>query len=71
MRKKMLFLVLALAATAGSLSTSRATASTTHSCTFCTTYSDGSQCCRSCVCNSSGLPIACTQNFCPPAGGVD
>ena len=71
MRKKMLFLTLALAATAASLTTPRATASTTHSCTFCTTYADGSQCCRSCVCNSSGLPIACTQNFCPPAGGVD
>ncbi len=70
MRKKMLFLALALAATAGSLTTSRAVAAGTHGCSFCTTYPDGSQCCRSCVCGANGIPIACTQVYCPPAGGV-
>ena len=70
MRKKMLLLAFALAAMAGSLAAPRAVASTTHSCNFCTTYPDGSQCCRACVCGANGVPLACTQNFCPPAGGV-
>jgi len=69
MRKKMLFLALSLAMLAGSLSASRAVAGGTHACPICTTYADGSQCCVSCVCNSSGIPIACTNNYCPPAGG--
>lgn len=71
MRKKMLFLALAVAAVASSLSTSRAVAAGTHACPICTTYSDGSQCCVSCVCNGSGVPIACTNNYCPPEGGTD
>jgi hypothetical protein len=66
MRKKMLFLTLALAATASSLTAPRADASGNHACPRCTTYDDGSQCCVSCVCNSAGFPIACTQNACPP-----
>jgi hypothetical protein len=69
MRKKMLFLALSLAMLAGSLSASRAVAGGTHACPICTTYADGSQCCVSCVCDSSGIPIACTNNYCPPAGG--
>jgi membrane protease subunit (stomatin/prohibitin family) len=70
MRKKMLLLALSLAAAAASLTAPSAVASGTHSCPRCTTYADGSQCCVSCICNSSGFPIACTNNFCPPAGGA-
>ncbi|HEY0510278.1 MAG TPA: hypothetical protein VGH73_00140 [Thermoanaerobaculia bacterium] len=69
MRKKMLLLALSLAAAAASLTTPSAVAGGTHACPRCTTYADGSQCCVSCVCNSSGFPIACTNNYCPPAGG--
>lgn len=38
------------------------------SCPQCTTYSDGSQCCVSCWCDGSGMPVACTNNYCPPPG---
>jgi hypothetical protein len=69
MRKKMLLLALSLAAVAAAASTSRATAGGTHSCPICTTYADGSQCCVSCICDSSGRIVACTNHFCPPAGG--
>jgi hypothetical protein len=69
MRRKMLFLTLALAATCGALTTSGALAGGTHACPICTTYADGSQCCVSCICDASGRRIACTNNFCPPAGG--
>lgn len=56
MRKKMLFLVLTLAAVAGSLTAPRAQAAGgTHSCRF------G---CRSCICDASGIPIACTNVYC-------
>jgi hypothetical protein len=65
MRKKMLLLILALAAAAGALGAPRAEAGGNHACPRCKTYPDGSQCCVSCVCNSAGIPIACTQNFCP------
>ncbi len=73
MRKKMLFLALALAATASSLTTVRAEAGGTHACPICTTYADGSQCCVSCICDASGMTIACTNVYCPPAdgGGID
>ncbi|HEX3554462.1 MAG TPA: hypothetical protein VIA62_14660 [Thermoanaerobaculia bacterium] len=66
MRKKMLLLTLSLLALAGALATPRAEAGGNHACPRCTTYADGSQCCVSCVCNSAGFPIACTQNACPP-----
>jgi hypothetical protein len=69
MRKKMLLLALTLAAVAGSLTAPRALAGGTHSCPICTTYPDGSQCCVSCICDSSGRRIACTDNFCPPVDG--
>jgi len=56
MRKKMLLLSLALAATAASFATPSAQAAgTTHSCRF------G---CRSCICDASGVPIACTNAYC-------
>ncbi len=71
MRKKMLLLTLSLLALAGALSTSRAEAGGTHACPRCTTYPDGSKCCVSCICDASGRPVACTQNFCPPAGGLE
>ncbi len=65
MKKKMLFLALALAATA-SLATPLTAATTTyHACPMCTTYSNGSQCCVSCVCDSKGHVVGCTDNFCP------
>ena len=70
MRKKMLFLALALAAAAASL-TPRAEAVGTHPCPQCVTYSDGSQCCVSCSCNSNNIPIWCTDNYCPPEGGIN
>jgi hypothetical protein len=55
MRQKMLLLVLLLAALAGSLTAPRVQAADTHSCRF------G---CRSCICDASGVPIACTNVFC-------
>jgi hypothetical protein len=64
MRRKLLLLILSLALVAGSLSTFRVEAADTHSCRFCSTQPDGTTCCRSCVCNAQGIPIACTQVFC-------
>lgn len=55
MRKKLMLLVLSLAAVAGSLAVPQAQAADTHPCRFP---------CRSCICDSSGIPIACT-NTCP------
>jgi len=69
MRKKMLLLILSLAALAGTLMGPLAQAGGTHSCPICTTYPDGSQCCVSCICDDAGHRIACTNHFCPPAGG--
>jgi hypothetical protein len=71
MRKKMLLLALTLTATALSLPAPQAEAATNRPCPRCTTYADGSQCCVSCVCNGAGIPIACTDNYCPPPGGID
>ena len=65
MRKKLLFLTLALTTAALSLPAPRAEAGGTHACPRCKTYPDGSQCCVSCVCGSNGIPIACTNNYCP------
>jgi hypothetical protein len=69
MRKKMLFLALALVAVASSLSTVRAEADGSYACPICTTYADGSQCCVSCVCTVHGhfTIVACAQNACAPA----
>jgi hypothetical protein len=69
MRRKLMFLALALTAAAVSLPTPRAEAASGYSCPRCVTYADGSQCCVSCWCNGSGVPVACTDNYCPPAGG--
>lgn len=64
MRKKLLLLALALIAFGGALSP-RAEAAGNHACPICTTYPDGSQCCVSCFCNAQGIPVACTDHFCP------
>jgi hypothetical protein len=69
MRKKILLLSLSLAAVAASLQAPRAQAGGYVSCPICTTYADGSQCCVSCICDSSGRLVACTDHYCPPAGG--
>lgn len=68
MRKKMLFLALALTITA-SLTAPRTAAAGYYSCPICTTYSDGSQCCVSCICNGLGQTVACTDHYCPPEEG--
>ena len=68
MRKKMLFLALALTATV-SLTATRTASAGTYSCPICTTYADGSQCCVSCFCNGLGQVVACTDHYCPPEGG--
>jgi len=68
MRKKMLLLAFALTA-AASFSTSRAEAAANYDCPQCVTYSNGSRCCVYCRCNGSGVPIFCTDNYCPPEGG--
>jgi hypothetical protein len=65
MPKKMLLLVLALAALAGALVSPLAEAGGNHACPICTTYPDGSQCCVSCWCDSAGRIVACTDHFCP------
>jgi hypothetical protein len=72
MRKKMLLLALALAATAASLTTPRAQAfpgggGPYHSCPMCTTYADGSQCCVPCQCGANGFPVVCSDLACAPA----
>ena len=65
MRKKMMFLALALATVAGALSAPGAQATGNHACQLCS-GSGATLCCRSCVCNSSGIPIACTNVVCNP-----
>jgi hypothetical protein len=65
MRKKMLFMILALATTAGALTPRTEAAQSGYSCPACTTYPDGSSCCVSCWCNGQGVPVWCTDNFCP------
>ena len=76
MRKKMLFLALALAATAASLTAPRAQAGLIggggpyHSCPMCTTYPDGSQCCIPCQCGANGTPVICSDIACAQVGGL-
>lgn len=74
MRRKIVLLVFLLLALLSSYPAHRAEAVGGFSCPQCTTYADGSQCCVSCWCNANGIPIACTDHFCPPpdgGGGVD
>jgi hypothetical protein len=71
MRKKLLFLALTLAVSAGAVLTTPVHATTYVSCPICTTYSDGSQCCVSCICDGKGHVVACTNNYCPPEGGIN
>ena len=68
MRKKMLFLVVALAAAAASLATVRAEADGSYACPICTTLADGSQCCVSCTCTVHGRFVTqvCAENACLP-----
>ena len=68
MRKRLL-LALSLVAVAALLPRPRAEAGGTVSCPQCVTYADGSQCCVSCICTASGIPIACSQNYCFPPDG--
>src|SRR4051794_13154193 len=74
MRKKLLFLTLALAATAASIAAPRAQASLIgggpyHACPVCTTYEDGSQCCITCQCGVNGTPVICPDIGCAPGLG--
>lgn len=55
MRQKLMLLVLSLAAVTAALAAPLAQAADTHPCRF------G---CRSCICDASGVPIACTNVFC-------
>ena len=63
MKKKMLFLALALTAVAASLQAPRAEAGGGRNCVRCTTLSDGSQCCVTCVCGPGGA-MACPDIGC-------
>ena len=72
MNKKILMLALSLVALASALTFTPAEAVGTVPCPRCTYYSDGSKCCVSCICNAStGIPIACTDHYCPPEGGIN
>lgn len=72
MRNKALLLILTLALTFAALAGPLAEAGGTVPCPICTTYPDGSRCCVSCICDAAtGRLLACTNHFCPPAGGGD
>jgi hypothetical protein len=75
MRKKMLFLALALAATAATLAAPRAQAlppfgGPYHSCPMCTTFPDGSQCCITCLCSDNGSVTLCPDIACVPVSDL-
>lgn len=63
MRKKLMFLVLALTATAVSLPTRTAEANAVY-CPQCQTYEDGSRCCTDCWCYPSGLTDCTMSLYC-------
>ncbi len=67
MRKKLVLLALSFAALTGALLSPRAKAGGNYSCPQCTYYPEGGKCCVSCLCDSSGQIIACTNHYCPPA----
>lgn len=69
MRKKMLLLALAVTALAGALSTQPASAVGGVCGPICTYYSDGSKCCVSCF--GTWPHCGCTNNYCPPEGGIN
>lgn len=70
MRKKIAMLGLALAAIAGAyLSTPQAQAVGGTCKPICTYYSDGSKCCVSCF--GTWPHCGCTNNYCPPEGGIN
>jgi hypothetical protein len=72
MRKVLLLILVLTLSSLALLAGSFAEAGPTyHACPICTTYPDGSTCCVSCICDSSGRLVACTNHFCPPAGGGD
>jgi hypothetical protein len=74
MRKKMLFLALALAAT--TLAAPRAQAGRLpgggpyHSCPMCTTFPDGAQCCITCLCSDNGSVTICPDIACVPVSDL-
>lgn len=70
MRKKMLLLAFAVTAVAGAaLSTPPAAAVGGVCGPICTYYSDGSKCCVSCF--GTWPYCGCTNNYCPPEGGIN
>ncbi len=69
MRKKMLLLSIAVAALIGALTTPPSLAVGGVCKPQCTYYSDGSQCCVSCW--GTWPNCGCTNNYCPPEGGIN
>ena len=67
MRKKMMMLMVAVAALIGALATGPSAAVGGVCKPHCTTYSDGSQCCVPCW--GTWPNCACTNVYCPPEGG--
>jgi hypothetical protein len=63
MRKKMIMLLVAVAALAGALSTQPASAVGGTCAPICKTYADGSRCCRSCF--GTWPNCGCTNVYCP------
>ena len=69
MRKKMMMLMVAVAALVGALAT-RPTSAVGGVCKpYCTYYSDGSKCCVPCW--GTWPNCVCTDLYCPPEGGTN
>lgn len=71
MRKKLFLLTLALAALTGAITfTPQPADAVGGTCgPICTYYSDGSKCCVSCW--GTWPSCGCTNNYCPPEGGIN
>ena len=69
MRKKMLLLPIAAAALIGALATPPSSAVGGVCEPRCIYYSDGSKCCVSCF--GTWPNCGCTNNYCPPEGGLN